>query len=100
MPSSAGGEDVLGNLAWTCPACNRAKGARQLAPDPTSGLVVPLYHPRRDPWTLHFGWVDDGALVAGLTDTGRATVEQLQMNRPQLARLRRIWRKVGVRLDE
>jgi hypothetical protein len=95
VPASAGGETVLDNLCLACPACNRHKGARQSAPDPETGQLVSLYHPRQETWSSHFKWSEDQTQIVGLTPTGRATVEALHMNRPQMVRLRGIWKKMG-----
>ena len=43
-----------------------------------------LYHPRRQRWPEHFQWSADGTKVTGLTATGRATFETLQMKFPLL----------------
>jgi hypothetical protein len=94
IPVSAGGATTLGNLCLTCPACNRFKSARQTAIDPDTARVVPLYHPRRDEWSVHFAWSNDRQRILGITPSGRATVEALRMNRPQLVNLRRIWAKM------
>lgn len=95
VPASAGGETTLDNLCLACPACNRHKGARQSAPDPETGRIVPLYHPRQQKWSAHFAWSEDVTQIVGLTPTGRATVETLTMNRPQMVRLRGLWAKMG-----
>ena len=53
--------------------------------DPTTGQLVPLFHPRRDVWTEHFRL--DGARIVPLTPQGRATAELLQFNAsPRLRR--------------
>ncbi len=98
IPLSAGGASKLDNLCLACTACNRLKGSRQEAIDPTTGAVSPLFHPHRHPWFDHFRWNQDQTEIVGLTPTGRATVDALQMNRPQLVRLRRLWRRLGYRL--
>jgi hypothetical protein len=49
--------------------------------------VVTLFHPRRDVWETHF--VLRGALMVGLTPTGRATVRVLNMNAADRVQLRR-----------
>jgi hypothetical protein len=36
----------------------------------------------------HFAWSDDFLLIVGLTATGRATIDALQLNRPELFKLR------------
>jgi hypothetical protein len=99
VPISAGGQTTLENLCLTCPACNRFKAARQTAADPDAGGAVALYHPRRDEWFIHFMWNSDRLRILGLTPAGRATVEALRMNRPQLVHLRRLWAKMGVFLE-
>lgn len=95
VPLSAGGVTVLDNLCLACPACNRHKAARQSAPDPETGQSVPLYHPQQQEWSVHFAWSENATQIVGLTPTGRATVEALQMNRPQMVRLRSLWMKMG-----
>ena len=99
VPVSAGGRASLDNLAWTCPACNRSKGSRQTARDTETQQIVPLHHPRQDDWATNFGWSDAGSIILGLTPTGRATVAQLRLNRPDLVRLRLVWQRIGYRLD-
>lgn len=59
--------------------------------DPTTGAEAPLFHPKLDHWFEHFAWSEDGARILGLTPTGRATVEALKINRPQMLELRRYW---------
>jgi len=95
VPISAGGETTLDNLCLACPACNRNKGARQIAPDPETGKLVPLFNPRQQVWSSHFKWSEDAVRIIGRTPIGRATVEALRMNRPQMIRLRTIWKKLG-----
>jgi CRISPR/Cas system Type II protein with McrA/HNH and RuvC-like nuclease domain len=95
VPTSARGKSEQDNLCLTCPACNRYKGARQIAPDPETGENVPLYHPRRQQWSEHFAWRTGSLEVEGLTATGRATAAALRMNRQQALRLRRLWAKIG-----
>jgi len=95
VPLSAGGATVLDNLCLACPACNRHKATRRSAPDPETDQNVPLYHPRQQEWSMHFAWGKDATQIVGLTPTGRATVEALQMNRPRMVRLRSLWMKMG-----
>ena len=95
VPASAGGATVQENLCLSCPTCNRHKSARQSALDPQTGRTVPLFHPRQQNWATHFSWSDDTTRIVGLTPTGRATVEALQMNRPRMIRLRRLWLLLG-----
>jgi hypothetical protein len=95
VPISAGGATTLDNLCLACPACNRYKGVRQSASDPQTGQSAPLYHPRRQEWSAHFGLSVDRFQIVGLTPTGRATIEALRMNRPQIVRLRQLWAKMN-----
>jgi len=90
-PMSAGGQSVFENLCLACPICNRHKADRTVAIDFTSGDEVELFHPQRDRWTDHFDWNEDFSEIVGRTARGRATIAALQMNRPQLIRIRRIW---------
>lgn len=89
-PRSAGGSTREDNLALSCQGCNGYKYTKQVAPDPLSGHVVPLFHPRTQRWSEHFSWSSDTTLIVGLTPVGRATVEALRMNRPELVGLRAI----------
>ncbi len=94
-PQVAGGETRFENLCLACPSCNRRKATRRQAVDPETGEQVALYHPHRDVWNAHFSWLEDDTVLKGLTPEGRATVQALEMNRAQLARVRRLWVKLG-----
>ena len=95
IPRSAGGETSFDNLCLSCPSCNRHKASRQTAPDPSTQQEVALFHPQLQAWTEHFSWNESATEIIGLTPTGRATIAALQMNRPQLIRVRRMWVKLG-----
>ena len=95
QPRNAGGETALDNLAWSCPSCNGNKYTYTHAIDPKTGRRVPLFHPRRQQWKRHFQWRADFISIVGRTQTGRATVEALKMNRTTLINLRRILHIVG-----
>lgn len=57
-----------------------------------------LFHPRQDRWQNHFRW--EGALLIGLTATGRATIAVLEMNNPVRLELRQKLIEEGVfRID-
>lgn len=90
-----GGTDDLENLALACPECNYHKGTNLTSIDPDTGVVTPLFHPRRDRWDDHFR--RDGARIVGKTPTGRTTVWLFEINsgdrlrlRESLLRLRRL----------
>ncbi len=95
LPKSAGGDSDLENLALACQGCNNHKYTRTLARDPVSGATVRLHHPRREPWSAHFAWNEDFTLIIGLSPTGRATVEALQLNRAPVVNLRRLLYQAG-----
>lgn len=78
-----GGDDA-GNLALACLGCNLHKGPNLTGIDPQTVRVAVLFHPRTDVWDDHFHW--RGALLLGLTATGRATIDVLAINgRAQVA---------------
>ena len=86
IPRADGGETVAENLALACVSCSLRKGARRTAVDPETGSQTALFHPCRDRWSDHF--LFDGVRLVGLSPTGRATIEALQMNRPLILAIR------------
>lgn len=94
-PRNAGGRTTLDNLAWACPWCNSHKYTKTHAQDPRTGRRVPLFNPRRQQWSRHFAWTTDFMYIIGRTSTGRATVDTLHLNRPQLLNLRRLLHAAG-----
>jgi len=92
VPRSRGGTDDLTNLALACQGCNNRKFIAVEATDPLTGQTVPLYNPRRHGWDEHFVWSADFLVICGLTPTGRATVERLDLNREPVVNLRRLLR--------
>jgi hypothetical protein len=52
--------------------------------------IVALYHPRQHTWEEHFNWNEDYSLLVGISPTGRASVELLQLNRDSVVNLRRV----------
>jgi hypothetical protein len=72
------GPTKLENLAWSCAACNNAKGTDASAFIPGTDTIVRLFNPRTDRWDEHFEW--DGPLLRAKTDIGKATVELLKIN--------------------
>ena len=89
-PRSGGGATRLSNLALSCQGCNSRKYTATSAVDPATGESVPLFHPRQQKWRDHFTWTEDHSLVIGLTATGRATIDKLDLNRPGVVNLRRL----------
>lgn len=93
VPRSRGGSDDLSNLALSCQGCNNHKYNRIEAVDPASNVSVPLFNPRFDIWTEHFGWNEDDTLVIGRTPVGRATVNLLHLNRRGVVNLRHLMKQ-------
>jgi hypothetical protein len=86
IPRKHGGNDDPANLALACFHCNSHKGPNLSGIDPVSGDVVALFHPRRQAWGQHFAFLNFE--VIGLTPTGRATAQVLEMNAPDRIKLR------------
>jgi hypothetical protein len=95
VPRSLGGSSDPQNLAWSCLGCNGHKYTSAAAADPATGSEFPLFNPRSDRWSDHFAWSSDVAHVVGISPTGRATVDKLQLNRPGVVELRRVLRSAG-----
>ena len=95
IPESLGGLTVRENLCLCCSPCNDRKACRTTTIDPLTGERAALFHPRRQSWSQHFRWIDDGLRIEGLTPTGRGTVLALQLNRPILVTARQSWVHVG-----
>ena len=54
-----------------------------------------LFHPRKQRWQEHFAWDERFERIIGLTASGRATVEALQLNRAELVNLRKLLYAAG-----
>lgn len=91
QPQSLGGSDERKNLAAACYRCNEFKQAKTHVPDPLTGLLVPLFNPRIQNWADHFQWVNGGTHIAGITDSGRATVIALRLNNEYVVESRALW---------
>ena len=79
------GASRLENLALACWNCNLKKGPNLSGVDPDTGLVEPLFNPRKDEWREHFyAAVDPNralcVAIRGLTPVGRTTVQVLGLN--------------------
>ncbi len=95
-PKKLGGTDSLSNLAWSCGNCNSHKAVAIQALDPATLLMTPLFHPRNQKWHDHFMWSEDELNIIGITLTGRATIERLQMNRQEAVNLRKLLIPAGL----
>jgi hypothetical protein len=96
VPRALLGATTSENLAWSCFGCNGLKNVRTTGVDPGTGQTVALFHPRQEKWDSHFAWDADYIRVVGLTATGRATVDALQLNREALLNMRRVLRAAGL----
>lgn len=95
IPESMGGPTLRENLWLACPACNPRKASRMSALDPETGQMCRLFNPRRQVWSEHFRWNETCDSIIGLSPTGRATVDALDLNRPILVIARQLWVEAG-----
>ena len=54
-----------------------------------------VFIPRRQRWSRHFEWSEDGTRSIGRTACGRATVIALQLNHVMAVMVRREWVAAG-----
>jgi hypothetical protein len=95
MPRALGGKDDEDNLWLACRMCNGYKGKQIKAIDPQTGQPAAIYNPRNQKWAEHFQWSEDGSMIVGLTPSGRATIEALQLNNPLALIVRLEWVSAG-----
>lgn len=80
------GSTEADNLALACAECNYSKGTDIATIDPLGEQLVRLFNPRTDSWGDHFEF--EGAIIVGLTPSGRGTVLLLRMNEPSRVKQR------------
>jgi hypothetical protein len=95
VPLAEGGQTLEENLWLSCRNCNGFKHSQTKAIDPESGLVAPLFNPRRQNWNEHFRWSEDRTEIIALTPEGRASVVALRLNNPLTVVARRLWVSAG-----
>lgn len=95
LPEAQGSLTEEGNLWLACSDCNTCKSDQTVVLDPLTGDFVMLFNPRQHDWREHFAWTAEGDYINGRTPIGRATVAALKLNRPLLARARRLWVRLG-----
>ncbi|WP_395742432.1 HNH endonuclease [Prosthecobacter sp.] len=95
-PQSKGGSDDVSNLAFACQGCNNRKFIATAHPDPHTGEISGLFHPRQDRWAEHFIWSPDHLELVGTTAIGRASIERMALNRGNVVSLRRVLANAGV----
>jgi hypothetical protein len=81
IPRQHNGETHENNLAFACVRCNHDKGPNVGSFDPFTGLLVPLFNPRKHLWSAYFTW--DNATIRPLTPEGRVTITILHLNDPE-----------------
>lgn len=91
VPPGHGGSENDTNLALSCRSCNLFKTDRLNVIDRLTGKTVPLFDPRGHLWEEHFQVDKPSAMLSGLTEIGRATIEQLQMNSVSQVTARKQW---------
>ena len=67
-----------GNLALSCPCCNRFKGTDLGSIDPETGQLTAFFNPRLQQWSDHFR--PEEGIIMPLTPEGRVTAKILQFN--------------------
>jgi hypothetical protein len=95
VPEARDGATIRSNLWLACHRCNEFKGSRITATDPEMGIMVSLFNPREHEWSEHFRWDASGAIITGLSSTGRATVDALRLNNDFVVAARRFWIEAG-----
>lgn len=100
FPQSLGGSDDLENLALSCRRCNERRYNFISDLDPVTQQEVSLFNPRKQQWSDHFIWSLDSVTILGITPTGRATCNRLDMNDENhrngfIQKSRRLWVRAG-----
>ena len=96
IPEVKGGLFEIDNLALACQSCNNFKYSHIEGYDHETQAFVALYHPRKHVWAEHFYWNENFTVLIGLTPTGRATIQRLQLNRDFLINQRVLYCKLKV----
>jgi len=95
QPLGRDGTNQEHNLWLACSWCNSYKGSQVDGIDPLTNKRVPLFNPRRQIWSEHFKWSEDGTEIIGITACGRATVAALQLNNEFVIPARCRWVSAG-----
>ncbi|MDJ0736019.1 MAG: HNH endonuclease signature motif containing protein [Nostocaceae cyanobacterium] len=95
IPKAKGGSDDEDNLWLACRLCNNYKGTQTDAIDPVRSKKVKLFNPRKQKWSKHFEWSEDGTQIVGTTACSRATVIALQLNNIISVTVRQQWVLAG-----
>jgi hypothetical protein len=98
--SLPGSSDDPDNLALACQRCNGYRYNFTTGIDPETGDIIPIFNPRKQKWSDYFLWSADGLKIIGITATGRATCNRLDLNDERhnegsIIKARRFWIKGG-----
>jgi len=98
--SLPGSSDDPDNLALACQRCNGYRYNFTTGIDPETGDIIAIFNPRKQKWSDHFIWSADGLTIIGITPTGRATCNRLDLNdnrhnEGSIIKARRFWIKGG-----
>ena len=96
IPESKGGKTEQENLWIACRRCNEFKGDQTEKYDFISDEIVPLFNPRTQTWSEHFGWSENGTEIVAKSAVGRITVIALNLNNDDIKRAREIWVLTGL----
>ena len=100
VPQSLGGSDSPDNLALACQRCNGYRYNFTTGIAPQTQEIISLFNPRQQKWSDHFIWRADGLKIIGITPTGRATCNRLDLNdahhnEGSIIKARRLWIRGG-----
>lgn len=100
IPQSLDGSDDPKNLALACQRCNGYRYNFINGIDPQTQESIPLFNPGQQKWSAHFIWTADGLKIIGITPTGRATCNRLDLNDERhnegsIVKARRLWVRGG-----
>ncbi len=81
-------DDSPENLALACFHCNRRKSNKISVYDERIKKEISLFNPRTDNWKDHFAWSDDKITIIAKTETGKITIDLLELNRERILQIR------------
>ncbi len=96
QPIAKGGLSESENLAFACMGCNGYKQDKTEGYDEMSRTFAPLYNPRTHVWNEHFVWNEEFIFIVPLTDIGRVTMIELQLNRVGVVNVRQLLLMAGL----
>lgn len=81
-------DDSIENLALACFHCNHRKSNKTSVRDEKTEKEIPLFNPRTDLWKDHFAWSNGGITIIAKTETGKITIDLLELNRERILQIR------------